>query len=519
MKITSLISLLFALLMSIALAAAAVMSWTSHVSAQQVSRVSLSYQVHGHVLSLKSKSYQLFKQFGDALIIGDLDRGKGEAQLVADIRDTFAQARETISLEIEFYGEEEIEELQELASFERRLEQLVSELTRLSTAKNRDGIELSQEELRRLLDSDIDEVFHREAAGMLEEEQREIQETLDEAASVARFHQQLATGFTALALVVTAISIIIAFVIVGRPVRALLSGVRQLDTTYEARPIEEAGTGEIRELIKAFNHMADRLSAKARLLATENRALEDTSKTQMHQLERLVEELKKADANRQRMLADVSHELRTPLTVIRGEADIALRGGDKPAEVYQDALKRTRDAAEHTGRLVDDLLFVARNESGQANLRIGSMDLAKVVQETMALFDSGVTLFPGVEEAPMRGDADRIRQALLILLENARYHGGSEIAIRLARTPNGYRAAVEDNGPGMTDEEKAHAFERFFRGHNAAEKYREGLGLGLSVAFSIAQAHGGSLELADRTGGGLVAVLMLPAQPVLKVVA
>lgn len=421
MKLVKLIGLLLFLLLAISLVASALAAWNSYVSSEHVRKVSLSYQVHGHVLSLKSKTYQLFKQLGDSLIIGDLDQGEGEgeAKLIAEIRDTLNKARATISLEMQFYGEDEIEELEELAATARTIEYLISELTRISKAQNRDGTPANKEELWRLLDGE----------------------------------------------------------------------------------------------------MAEQISRKTKNLTSENKALEDTANIHTRQLEQLVSDLKKSDENRQRMLADVSHELRTPLTIIRGEAEIALRGGVKPVEVYQEALVRARDAAEHTARLVDDLLFVARNESGQARLKVHAMDLAEAVQETMATFGCGVIYLPDVDVAPMRGDVGRIRQALLILLENARYHGGSEITVRLTQTPDGYRVAIEDNGPGMTDEEKAHAFERFFRGPNAADRYREGLGLGLPVALSIAQAHGGSIELQDRMDGGLVAALMLPAQPVLKVVA
>ena len=97
-----------------------------------------------------------------------------------------------------------------------------------------------------------------------------------------------------------------------------------------------------------------------------------------------------------------------------------------------------------------------------------------------------------------------------VLLDNARHHGGDWVGIELHTQADGYRIAIEDTGPGMTDEEKSLAFERFYRGSNAAERYREGAGLGLPVAQSIAQAHGGNIQLFDRAAGGLKAVLSLP---------
>ena len=109
----------------------------------------------------------------------------------------------------------------------------------------------------------------------------------------------------------------------------------------------------------------------------------------------------------------------------------------------------------------------------------------------------------------MRVDAARIRQALMILLDNAKRYGGDEIHMILETTPSGYRIAVEDNGPGMSDADKEVAFERFFRGSNSAERYDSGLGLGLPIAKGIVEAHGGTVQLEDSPLGGLCAVVHL----------
>ena len=217
-------------------------------------------------------------------------------------------------------------------------------------------------------------------------------------------------------------------------------------------------------------------------------------------------------------MADVSHELRTPLTVIRGEADIALRGEKKPEE-YRQALNMVREAATHTARLVDDLLFVARHEAGETRLDLAEADLLTILQSVIGTNGAGATVTSSLEQAKMRCDAGRIRQALLILLENAQHYGGGKIEVRVDESPDGFRIAVEDDGPGLSDADKENAFERFFRGSNAAERYGDGAGLGLPVAKSIVESHGGSISLEDREGGGLSAVVMLPARVKLAVVS
>jgi len=180
----------------------------------------------------------------------------------------------------------------------------------------------------------------------------------------------------------------------------------------------------------------------------------------------------------------LSHELRTPLTIIKGEADIALRGDDKSRDVYQDALRRVSEAADHTARLVDGLLFVARTEAGEIRLELQRVQLHTVVEEARDIFSHEVSVEGGGGDGTVRCDPGRIRQALLVLLENARHHGRDRIHVRTGTDVAGLTVSVEDSGPGMNDADKALAFERFFRGSNAAERYRKGTGLGLPVALS-----------------------------------
>ena len=104
------------------------------------------------------------------------------------------------------------------------------------------------------------------------------------------------------------------------------------------------------------------------------------------------------------------------------------------------------------------------------------------------------------------------KRQILILLENASRYGGEQVTLRLDKAVGGYRIAVEDNGPGMTEEERSRAFQRYFRGSNAASHYSEGVGLGLPVAKSIIDAHGGSISIDERDGGGLIVAFTLPAR-------
>ena len=117
-----------------------------------------------------------------------------------------------------------------------------------------------------------------------------------------------------------------------------------------------------------------------------------------------------------------------------------------------------------------------------------------------------------------RTDPGRVRQVVMILLENARLYGGSQISVRLDDTPNGYAVSVSDNGTGLAEDDLAHVFERFFRGSNAALRYDGGAGLGLPVAKAIVETHGGQIALTSTPGEGVEARFTLPGRAYLAAV-
>lgn len=119
-------------------------------------------------------------------------------------------------------------------------------------------------------------------------------------------------------------------------------------------------------------------------------------------------------------------------------------------------------------------------------------------------------------EAKVGADPRRIRQVILILIENGIHYGGDAIRVGLKQVPSGYLVSVSDNGPGLPPEEQAQAFERFFRGANAAQRYEGGTGLGLPVAKAIVEAHGGEIALRSVPGQGAEVVFALPSRPALR---
>jgi signal transduction histidine kinase len=307
---------------------------------------------------------------------------------------------------------------------------------------------------------------------------------------------------------------------VAAPAAKVVEGAKRLADGDLSHRIDLKTQDEFGSIASTLDTMASRLSDRTAAMTAKNESLDTALGERNHQLEQLLAQARELEGQRKRLLADVSHELRTPLTIIRGEADVVLRGsGDRPTEEYREALSRIRDAVGHSARIVDDLLTAARSEQGELRLRPKQFDLRDLLESTSDTFAGGVSISGEAGPASVRADPDRLRQALLVLMNNARHHGGRLVDIRLHRTPLGWRIDVEDDGRGLSEEDKKQAFERFFRGSNAAENYSEGLGLGLPIARMIARAHGGDITLHDREEGGTSARLDLPAQPMLRAAA
>ena len=252
---------------------------------------------------------------------------------------------------------------------------------------------------------------------------------------------------------------------------------------YSTR-VDESGPREVRILTRAFNSMAARLQVN--------------------------------DQQRRAMLADVSHELRTPLTIIQGNVEAVL-DGVYPAD--ETRLKSILEETQILSRLVEDLRTLALAESGALQLKRESTDLTALLRETASAFQSqadiaGVNMELALKDRslPLEIDPERIRQVLTNLISNAlRYSPrGSSIKINLAESAPGaeghIRISVQDSGPGIAPEDLPHIFDRFYKSRDS-----RGMGLGLSIAKFIVEAHGGQITAESSEGKGTTISFSLPA--------
>jgi heavy metal sensor kinase len=200
--------------------------------------------------------------------------------------------------------------------------------------------------------------------------------------------------------------------------------------------------------------------------------------------------------------ADASHELRTPISLIRATAELALRREREP-ERYRQSLQQIEVEADRMTSLTEDLLALARSDSGPAELPLAPLDLrllvADVVRQSQALAElHGVKLATSVDTGPclVRANEPALRRLLLILVDNGLKHTpeGGAVQVSVTREADAIKLSVRDSGHGITPEDLPHIFDRFYR-TDPARNRNGGAGLGLSIARTIAEAHGTTIAV------------------------
>jgi signal transduction histidine kinase len=234
----------------------------------------------------------------------------------------------------------------------------------------------------------------------------------------------------------------------------------------------------------------------------------------------LLDRLDGALAQQRRFLADAAHELRTPVARLRGAVELALDPRADAADQHA-TLVRMRDDLADSSRLLDELLQLARADAGGQEVLLAPAYLDDVVVEALGAWRAvaagrGVALeLPVVEETPALLDAALVRRLLGVLVDKAlRYTpAGGRVAVAVRREADVAVLEVADTGVGMTAEERARAFERFFRGARARKLTPDGSGLGLAIAAWVAQRHGASIALDDATPTGTPVTVRFPLAP------
>jgi signal transduction histidine kinase len=273
------------------------------------------------------------------------------------------------------------------------------------------------------------------------------------------------------------------------------------------------GQGELSQLAGAFDQMADSLER-----AHERRLLEEELRRKNYQLEQQNLAIQEANRLKTEFVSMVSHELRTPLTSIQGYAELLLED-EQIAEEQRESLTLVKKNSDRLLGLINDLLDLSRIEAGRVDLQRTSLDLARLILEVAG------SLRPLIEAKRQRlrlelgdalpavwADADRVTQILTNLISNAHKYTLVEGSITVAaRRDDGFvRVDVSDTGIGLSPEDQAQLFTKFFTAHHRSPQAGGGTGLGLVITRLLVELHGGRITVSSTPGQGSTFSFSLP---------
>jgi two-component system, OmpR family, sensor kinase len=312
-----------------------------------------------------------------------------------------------------------------------------------------------------------------------------------------------------------------------RPIDELARGAHKLRQGKLQHRIPLDGQDEFSDVARSMNAMAAALEKHSQQETEQRQRLESEVRERTRALHEANKSLQQTDTRRRQLLADISHELRTPTTAIRGEAEITLRGGERAAPEYREALQRIVAISRQLGSVIDDLLAMARSDMESLSIVHQTVDLSEPLADAL----SQASALAGEKDiridcpemprgsVKVMGDAQRLSQLLLLLLDNAvRYsHPKGTVTVRWQQSheyPAMLTLQVMDQGIGIPAEELHQVFDRHFRGSLARVHRAAGSGLGLPIAKALVLAHNGTLTLqspVDETqNNGTCVVLQLP---------
>jgi len=217
-------------------------------------------------------------------------------------------------------------------------------------------------------------------------------------------------------------------------------------------------------------------------------------------------------------VADASHELKTPLAVILANTDLVLSHPQDTVEAQGKWLGYIQDEARRMRALVEDLLFLAKSDAQRLPLRPAPVQFSQLVTGSLLPFESvafeaGVSLSDRIAPGlTTQGDQEQLRRMVVILLDNAVKYAGEKgaVTVELSEAQGRLRLSVHNTGPAITPEHLPHLFERFYRSDSARDRSQGGAGLGLAIAQSIAQVHGGGITASSTPETGTVFTVTLP---------
>ena len=472
-------------------------------------------------VSLHANRYS--EQIAEMLLFGERGRGEFE-EARRQLQDSFAAlVRATDDETLLLYDEAEIERerdefvvISQMRSIGDAMHEIALELLQLKTAgRQEEAYRRYYEEIEEGLDEDLQRLVDIAIADEREEVDRLDRRT----ASMAR---ELSAIVLAVALVggITGIAMVLLINrALSRPIAGLVQGVEAISRGQLDHRIAVKGYDELAILSNHFNKMAADLEGQRKAQLQHQSTLEWKVSKRTAQLEEANRRLRDLDRLRVLFLAEISHELRTPLTVMRGEAEVMMRSRDPSTADWRETLRTIVEQAKDMTALIDDLLFLTRAEADAIRFDIETVLLHDVVEEAMGegrviARSSGVGLRDDLPADPVvvRGDRQRLKQAMLIAIDNAVKYSDHGITVDVTLVTDEVDAVltVRNRGDGIPRQDLPYVFDQFYRGRRNAAKSIAGSGLGLSIAKWIVEKHAGTVSVTSNPEGVTELSIRLP---------
>lgn len=518
------LALVIAVSFSFVLVLGAALHWGSKQVARQFERSQAAYEAFDHYQRLSQEAYRHFKQRLDRLItdspsaeVGVESSKRRLYEAMQGLRNTAVKDSEVGNPGHDWKAKSaELERVARFTAFLDASKYRFDEVERLLQQGKRDKATLA---LSRFSEEEIDGKFQPLIDVAINAEREKARHAKDELESLVIQSRWVAIVAAVAAALFSLLSGILLLRALKTPLEALMTGTNEIASGNLGYRIVLNSNDEFSYLANHFNQMSQELEYQQEKLRQGRAMLEKRVAERTTDLRKVNEELRRMDTARREFFADISHELRTPITVIRGEAEVTLRGQDRSIEEYRDALQRIVELSSQLGTYVNDLLFIARAENTKIQFDWDSLNLSdlvlsatedfKVMAEVNAI---SVSLQMAESSVWVRGDRQRLRQVLFILGDNAcRYskpHG--HISVALVVSGNEARFSVSDQGIGIPERDLDRIFDRHFRSKNALNSRDDGTGLGLPMARSIIKAHGGRIDVDSTESAGSTFTITLP---------
>jgi len=519
LTIVIIVSFSFVLLLGAAL------YWGSNQAALYVQRSQKAYEAFDRYERLSQVAYRHFKQRMDRLInnsptaVAGVKSSKHRLyESLQELRDTAVMMPITEHPIIEEWQDKpsEMERVAHFTAFLDAIEYWFDEAERLiKQGKN----EMAAKTLAKFSEEEIDGKFQPLIDAAINDERKKAEKAKQELEDLIARSRWLAIMVSLAAAIFSLSSGILLLRGVKKPIEALMKYTNEIATGNLDYRISLDTRDEFAYLAGHLNQMANKLETQQNKLRESRDVLESRVAERTFELNRLNEELNNMDTARRDLLIDISHELRTPITVIRGEAEVTLRGQERSVEEYKDALQRIVELSMQLAKYVNDLLFLARTETTSLQFEWDNLNLTELLAcavedfKVMAEENSIAVSFQApTEPIWVRGDKQRLRQVLFILGDNACRYSKPEghIVVGLTLDASDACFSITDYGIGIPAQDLDRVFDRHFRSQNARRSRNDGRGLGLAMVKPILKAHGGHISVSSVENSGSTFTVKLP---------